>query len=98
MKGKAQYPFGYGLTYGDVRVTEAMIAGCEDAEKESTGKAVEDRNVGTGNAEIGYAGNEEGVTDNKKKSIKAAGQPEQTEGSVRIRQQIVGQRFRPAGT
>ena len=81
MKGKAQYPFGYGLTYGDVRVTEAMIAGCEDAEKESTGKAVEDRNVGTGNAEIGYAGNEEGVTDNKKKSIKAAGQPEQTEAA-----------------
>ena len=28
MKGKAQYPFGYGLTYGDVRVTGAMIAGC----------------------------------------------------------------------
>lgn len=81
MKGKAQYPFGYGLTYGDVRVTEAMIAGCEDAEKESIGKAVEDRNVGTGNAEIGYAGNEEGVTDNKKKSIKAAGQPEQTEAA-----------------
>ena len=81
MKGKAQYPFGYGLTYGDVRVTEAMIAGCEDAEKESIGKAVEDRNVGTGNAEIGYAGNEEGVTDNKKKSIKAAGQPVQTEAA-----------------
>lgn len=81
MKGKAQYPFGYGLTYGDVCVTGAVIAGCEDAEKESTGKAVEDRNVGTGNAEIGYAGNEEGVTDNKKKSIKAAGQPEQTEAA-----------------
>ena len=28
MKGKAQYPFGYGLTYGDVCVTEAVIAGC----------------------------------------------------------------------
>lgn len=81
MKGKAQYPFGYGLTYGDVRVTEAVIAGCEDVEKESTGKAVEDRNVGTGNAKIGYAGNEEGVTDNKKKSIKAAGQSEQTEAA-----------------
>lgn len=81
MKGKAQYPFGYGLTYGDVCVTGAVIAGCEDAEKESTGKAVEDRNMGTGNAEIGYAGNEEGVTDNKKKSIKAAGQPEQTEAA-----------------
>lgn len=81
MKGKAQYPFGYGLTYGDVCVTGAEIAGCEDAEKESTGKAVEDRNMGTGNAEIGYAGNEEGVTDNKKKSIKAAGQPEQTEAA-----------------
>lgn len=81
MKGKAQYPFGYGLTYGDVCVTGAVIAGCEDAEKESTGKAVEDRNMGTGNAEIGYAGNEEGVTDNKKKSIKVAGQPEQTEAA-----------------
>lgn len=81
MKGKAQYPFGYGLTYGDVRVTGAEIAGCEDGEKESTGKAVEDRNVRTGNAEIGYAGNEEGVADNKKKSIKAAGQSEQTEAA-----------------
>lgn len=81
MKGKAQYPFGYGLTYGDVRVTEAVIAGCEDVEKESTGKAVEEGNVGTGNAKIGYAGNEEGVTDNKKKSIKATGQPEQTEAA-----------------
>lgn len=26
MKEKAQYPFGYGLTYGDVAVTEAVIA------------------------------------------------------------------------
>ncbi|MDO5808297.1 MAG: glycoside hydrolase family 3 C-terminal domain-containing protein [Lachnospiraceae bacterium] len=81
MKGKAQYPFGYGLTYGNVRVTEAVIAGCEDVEKESTGKAVEEGNVGTGNAKIGYAGNEEGVTDNKKKSIKATGQSEQTEAA-----------------
>lgn len=81
MKGKAQYPFGYGLTYGDVRVTGAEIVMCEAAAEESTGEAVEDRNVRTGNAEIGYAGNEEGVTDNKKKSIKAAGQPEQTEAA-----------------
>lgn len=32
MKGKAQYPFGYGLTYGDVQVTGA---GIEETEKTS---------------------------------------------------------------
>lgn len=25
MKGKAQYPFGYGLTYGDVSVADASV-------------------------------------------------------------------------
>ena len=31
MKGRAQYPFGYGLTYGDVHVTDARIE-AEDVE------------------------------------------------------------------
>ena len=35
MKGKAQYPFGYGLTYGDVCVTGAEIATCMEAACES---------------------------------------------------------------
>ena len=35
MKGKAQYPFGYGLTYGDVRVTGAEIVMCEAAAEEN---------------------------------------------------------------
>ena len=35
MKGKAQYPFGYGLTYGDVCVTGAEIAACMEAACES---------------------------------------------------------------
>ena len=26
LEGKAQYPFGYGLTYGDIRVTDAKIS------------------------------------------------------------------------
>ncbi len=30
MEGKAQYPFGYGLTYGDVRVVKAEISGSTD--------------------------------------------------------------------
>ncbi|MCR5106549.1 MAG: glycoside hydrolase family 3 C-terminal domain-containing protein [Lachnospiraceae bacterium] len=30
MEGKAQYPFGYGLTYGDIRVTKAEICDKEE--------------------------------------------------------------------
>ena len=48
LEGKAQYPFGYGLTYGDVRVMDARIVNGEDgpqngfsivAAVENTGKA-----------------------------------------------------------
>lgn len=53
MKGKAQYPFGYGLTYGDVCVTGAEIAAC--AVKESTGKAAEEGSLGKGSAKTGQA-------------------------------------------
>ncbi len=35
MEGKAQYPFGFGLTYGDVAVTKARVCGSpEDADGE----------------------------------------------------------------
>ena len=53
MKGKAQYPFGYGLTYGDVCVTGAEIAAC--AVKESTGKAAEEGSLGKGSTKTGQA-------------------------------------------
>ena len=36
MEGKAQYPFGFGLTYGDVVVTEAHV--CETERKEYGGR------------------------------------------------------------
>ena len=32
MEGKAQYPFGYGLTYGDTAVTDARLADAETAD------------------------------------------------------------------
>lgn len=42
LEGKAQFPFGYGLTYGDVRVTAARILPEEgpavEAQVENTGK------------------------------------------------------------
>ena len=41
MKGKAQYPFGYGLTYGDVCVTGAEIAACMEAACESGSRSSE---------------------------------------------------------
>lgn len=41
MKGKAQYPFGYGLTYGDVCVTGAEIAACMEAACESGSRSFE---------------------------------------------------------
>lgn len=55
MKGTAQYPFGYGLTYGDVCVTGAEIAACTEAVKESTGKTAEEGNLGKGSAKTGQA-------------------------------------------
>lgn len=36
MKNEAQYPFGYGLTYGDARVTGAAIEGAPQAEEPFT--------------------------------------------------------------
>ncbi|MCI9341931.1 MAG: glycoside hydrolase family 3 protein [Lachnospiraceae bacterium] len=36
MEGKAQYPFGFGLTYGDVTVTSAQVEGVSE-EKDSFG-------------------------------------------------------------
>lgn len=36
MEGKAQYPFGFGLTYGQTAVTDAAVAGVSD-EKDSFG-------------------------------------------------------------
>lgn len=95
MKGKAQYPFGYGLTYGDVRVMGAEIEMCEAAAEKSAGKAVEDRNVGTGNAEIGNAGDEEGVADSKKRSVEAAGQSWQTEAASKCSNKSTGRDFDP---
>ena len=41
MKEKAQYPFGYGLTYGDVCVTGAEIAACMEAACESGSRSSE---------------------------------------------------------
>lgn len=50
MTGKAQYPFGYGLTYGDVRVTAARVIQTEhgiaiEAEAENQGKTGTDEVV-----------------------------------------------------
>lgn len=49
MEGKAQYPFGYGLTYGNAAVTDAQITGNADGSKlelitevENTGAATDE--------------------------------------------------------
>lgn len=51
LEGKAQYPFGYGLTYGDVRVTEAKVVD-EPGDAAAAGKAADC----AGTAEPGDAG------------------------------------------
>ena len=47
MAGRAQYPFGFGLTYGDVRVTEAGIVG-EDGAHFAQARVVNRGGVDTG--------------------------------------------------
>ena len=63
MKGKAQYPFGYGLTYGNVSVTGAEITVRPDgsivvsAEAENTGVATDEvLQVYVENTDCGRAG------------------------------------------
>lgn len=51
LEGKAQYPFGFGLTYGDVRVTEAQIRSGENGPQSGISMVVTAENKGVADTE-----------------------------------------------